>query len=214
MMNAKRILFSGVFCLSTFAYASDWRSGTTIQDFQVQDPPAAGSQQAHFDIEVILNLQETRTDAQCAQINGMGSASFKLFKAALGKKEYQKMKPLMDDVTKLTADLAKTFKNQFQRPRPANEDSRVHPCQGISDDGYSYPSTHATVASSAACVLGQVYPDHADILAAFARDLGQQRVLGGFHHPSDIQAGEKLGADICQHLLSDSGFQKELKALQ
>ena len=77
----------------------------------------------------------------------------------------------------------------------------------------SYPSSHAAVAATEACILGALFPEKKDRLMEYGLYLGNLRAIVGVHHPSDILAGQKLGADICARLLGNSAFHQDMAAL-
>ena len=41
--------------------------------------------------------------------------------------------------------------------------------------------------------------------------IGQDRVIGGMHYPSDVAAGQKLGAAIAKSLLANEQFKTEFE---
>jgi membrane-associated phospholipid phosphatase len=86
-------------------------------------------------------------------------------------------------------------KYAYNRARPAEVDpgiaTAVH-----TPDSPAYPSEHAVVAGAAATVLGYLFPDEADALAAQAQEAAQSRVEAGVQFPSDSQAGLELGRQV------------------
>jgi hypothetical protein len=210
ILGMRVTILAAIFLFPGLVWAG-WRQGQ--YGVRLAPPPLPGSAQDIADRQELLSDQAQRTDLQCEQAEAMAKASFKLFKPALNQAQYRHVHDVMKAVAKLAADEAKRQKEVFQRPRPAREEPRLHTCSGLETDGYSYPSSHATVASSVACLLERLYPPQAKSLAEFAHGIGELRVIAGYHHPSDIAAGEALGAAICRQLLDDSDFQKEFSAL-
>lgn len=209
------ILGSSLLASSALA-SSSWEKLNAV-DFSVSNPPQQGDLADQADLREMLALQSHRTAAQCKEIEAMGSAKFKdLFKNSglLSDSEYKNVKPLMKETAELAHSISKEFKEHFQRARPAQEDSRIHPCDDSSKSSdYSYPSSHATVATTVSCVLATVFPDRARSFSEFAKTVGKMRVLGGMHHPTDIRAGEELGNEICERLLEDTDYREALKDL-
>ena len=210
------ISFSMMFALSAFAFSS-WEQLTAAQ-FSVNPPAMRGSAVDFADIQEILRLQSSRTNDQCLEIESVGSANFKnLFKNAgiLTDDEYSHVNKLMKKTGKLAHAINKEFKQVFHRERPADEDQRIIPCgESLLSSEFSYPSSHSAVATTVGCVLAVVFPNRATAFASYARMVGEKRVLGGKHHPSDIVAGEALGKAICQRLLKDGDYQHELKKIR
>jgi acid phosphatase (class A) len=50
-------------------------------------------------------------------------------------------------------------------------------------------------------VLSRIYPDRAAAFMQRADEIAKNRVLGGVHHPSDIEAGKKLGDLVANKML-------------
>jgi len=204
--------------LSPVALAKASWKDLSASDFSLSPAPQQGSAVDLGDLMENLKLQDSRTSAQCHEIEAMGNAKFKdLFKASglLSDSEYDDVKDLMKKTGKLAKKISKDFKDHFKRLRPSDEDSQIKPCDGVSEAiDYSYPSSHATVATTVSCVLATVYPHRAKAFSAYAHSIGLKRVLGGMHHPTDIAAGEQLGYDLCRQLLKDSDYQGSLDDLR
>ena len=58
-----------------------------------------------------------------------------------------------------------------------------------------------------ALVLAEVVPEQRDALIARAHLIGDDRVLGGVHSPSDVEAGRTLAAAIAKQLVADPQIQ-------
>jgi hypothetical protein len=65
-----------------------------------------------------------------------------------------------------------------------------------SADGSSFPSDHAAAATTAAEVLGYIFPARAAVFAAMAEEAMQARLLAGVEYPSDVVAGRAIGQRI------------------
>jgi len=46
---------------------------------------------------------------------------------------------------------------------------------------------------------------------ARGRQIGDDRFLAGMHYPSDVAAGQKLGAEIARRLLANPDFREQLR---
>jgi len=95
-------------------------------------------------------------------------------------------------------------------PSPPAKDS---PCRRTPKDpafSPSYPSGHATRGVVWATLLAEIYPDQKEKLLAKGKEIGTDRSLGGVHWPSDVVAGQKLGAAVAEQLLKDDDFKAEL----
>ena len=102
-----------------------------------------------------------------------------------------------------------TAKEHWARPRPATVDGRVHPCVGPQTTG-SYPSSHASRAVVWAALLAELFPDRRQPLEALGRRIGDDRVVAGIHFPTDVAAGQRLGAALAKALLADPGVRADL----
>jgi len=65
-----------------------------------------------------------------------------------------------------------------------------------------------------ACILAKVFTYKKAEIIEYGDFLGELRVTVGVHHPSDVDAGQKLGREICARILQEGDFQRELKKLK
>jgi acid phosphatase (class A) len=204
---------------STFAGAAK-AADTYVQpgDIDVktilQPPPAKDSDQTKHEIDELLQLQSTRTEADIARIKIEVKFTPFLFSEILGSK----FNP--DDLPITAKFLAKTMKSSnaisnqakdiFKRERPFNVDSRIQPCVE-NEKTFSYPSGHSTRSMVIALTLAQIFPDHADALIARAKLVGDDRETAGEHFPSDVEAGRTLAKAIFDQLQKTPDFQTDLE---
>ncbi len=76
----------------------------------------------------------------------------------------------------------------------------------------SYPSGHSTTNHIWAHVLSELFPQQRTALFARAMAIGQHRVDGGVHYPSDVLAGKRLAASIYDVMRDHPEFKAELAA--
>lgn len=67
----------------------------------------------------------------------------------------------------------------------------------------AYPSGHAGIASTAAVILSEIYPDHTDDLTNLADEISKSRLDVGVHYRQDNEQGVKLG-EIIGDMIIDS----------
>jgi acid phosphatase (class A) len=79
------------------------------------------------------------------------------------------------------------------------------------DQSSAYPSGHAVAGWLWARVLADLAPDRAEALLAQGRRIGDSRAVCGLHHPSDVEAGRRLGEALYAQLSADSAFQADLE---
>ena len=186
-------------------------------DFTLASPPVLGSPESDQDYAELLKLQAARKPEECAAAAAQAIPDFQsLFSGSgiLAKPELAAVAPFIDSASKFVSKITGYFKKKYTRPRPFNVDARVQPCIEKPGGATSYPSTHAAVGVFDACLLGQLFPLRANALASYGRNVGDLRVIAGVHHPSDVAAGQDLGARICARLLKETDFQTELAQLK
>lgn len=207
-----------LFCL--LAAAAPARAAWTdiaASDFEVAPPPAPGSTQDKQDMATLMSDQQTRTPQQCALATQMKVPDFSsLFGPSniLSADEMARVKPFVDQVGQAASNISGVFKKKYARPRPYNENPALQPCADKPGGNTAYPSTHATEGAVDACVLSLIFPDRADKLTAWGQEVGDLRVISGVHHPTDVAAGQKLGADICSWLKDQGDFNAAVAQLR
>jgi len=194
---------------------SAWRDIPSV-DFELAPYPEEGSAAYIKDFEELLDLQQTRTRAQCRQGQRQKWPQFSvLFKSEiLDVEEFGLVKPFMDQVTSFTERVANYYKDKYDRPRPYNTDARVQPCVEKPTGSKAYPSSHAAIAVADSCVLSEIFPEKEHDLKVYGKELGDLRAIIGVHHPSDVKAGQKLGQEVCDRLMSEPDFAKEVQDLK
>jgi len=107
----------------------------------------------------------------------------------------------------------KAFKSHFKRPRPYVTDATLSTCMKPvkGKELASYPSGHATMAFSMAIVLSNLLPEKAPAILERANIYAHNRLICGFHHQSDISAGQVMGTLIAIELLQNLEFHKQFK---
>lgn len=198
--------------LSAVSARAAWQSSISAADFNVPPYPADDSQE----LQTILQDQQTRSQADCQLGSEMVNPTFTaLFTPSgiLSSSGISQVQPFMDQIDQAVDSVDYAFKKQFARPRPYAEDSEIHPCVSKPSGATSYPSEHATEGAAQACVLAKLFPDRAAQLLAWGKKVGDLRVIVGVHHPSDVAAGQQLGADICSWLFQQSDFVSQEQSL-
>ena len=108
-------------------------------------------------------------------------------------------------------------KDYYKRRRPYSqfqEPSGV-PAEELKDDLTSYPSGHTVRAWAIALALVGIDPAHQNEILKVGYELGQSRVIVGFHYQSDVEAARLAGsaafARLCTEPLWQELFQKAKK---
>lgn len=76
----------------------------------------------------------------------------------------------------------------------------------------SYPSGHSTTNHVWAAILADLFPAKRAALFDRAYAIGQHRVDGGVHFPSDVEAGKALAAVIYEQMQQNPAYLQELRA--
>lgn len=100
-----------------------------------------------------------------------------------------------------------------ERARPYIEDSRIVPCQTNYlrvNDRQSYPSGHAANGYVAALVISATIPDRSEVLLARGIRYGDNRVVCGVHHPSDVEQGQRIAIAVFEKLRLQKQFLADL----
>ncbi len=195
---------------------ASWRDIPST-DFPLPAPPAADSDATRQELDALLRLQESRSPEDCALAQRQKSPDFKSFFGdyrVISREEFAAAAPLLDAVNALAVRVSSWAKDQFMRPRPYDEDSRIKPCVPKPGGSKAYPSSHAAAAALDACVLARLFPERAPALTGYGRKLGDLRAVVGVHHPSDVAAGQAQAAQVCARLLKEGDFLSELQAVR
>jgi len=168
--------------------------------------PAANSDEGKADLAIVLWHQRTRTAPEVQRALSEVKLGLGAYASAMGMPleagRYPKTVALIDKVGKDIKAVTDGLKVHFMRPRPYQADPRVQPAieREVSP---SYPSGHATRGLAYAMVLADLAPDRREALLAQGRLVGVDRVIGGVHYPSDIEAGQRLGHKLAEMWLAD-----------
>lgn len=107
----------------------------------------------------------------------------------------------------------RSAKKHFARVRPYQQfkEPSAVPMAENPTDYTSYPSGHTHASWLAGMILTAIDPDHAEEIMKIAYEMGQSRVIVGFHYQSDIEAGRVAGSVTFARLCAEEEFQKMMK---
>ena len=179
-------------------------------------PPAAGSKADLRDLAVLKDWQRKRTKEQCARANAGAHAGYDEFFGDISP--FPEPLPeaaavIFQRVKTETDGVAADIKEMFKRPRPFLRDAALDPCLGRVG-GLAYPSGHATISRLYALILADLVPSRKKEFFARADQAALDRVIGGVHHPSDIEAGKKLAEKLYKVYRKSPAFKADLKTLR
>ena len=105
-------------------------------------------------------------------------------------------------------------KNYYNRQRPFsfyNEDTCNPEQQAELSTNGSYPSGHTSIGWATALVLAEINPERQNEILKRGYEMGESRVICGYHFQSDVDAGRITGAVTVARLHADPAFQEQLK---
>lgn len=174
------------------------------------EPPTTGSEVHKREIETMLRLQAERTPPEIDRCemevdeNGIGFARGVLG-AGITQDDYPDLAALLNTATQRTRLISNAAKLVWGRKRPYEFDPRIVPCVAL-EKTPSYPSGHATRGMLWATILSELFPERRDDFIRSGKEFGTDRTLAGVHYPSDVAAGQKLGAEIARRFIANPAF--------
>lgn len=194
---------------------SRYLSQTELQIDGFPAPPAPGSAEDKADLAAVLQWQKDRTEAQCSAAMAQSDESYLAlfggvnpFPVPLPPEAGAFFKRIGAE----TGDAVRNIKKTYRRERPFVRSAEVKPCLGRVQ-GLSYPSGHAAVARVYALVLSAMLPRQGAIFNRAADQAALNRVIGGVHHPTDVEAGKKLGDLLFRKFRQNPAFAADMNAL-
>ncbi len=163
--------------------------------------PTFGSAEEINDYNTLMGYQATRTKAQCDQAALESDAGMEVFFGKLlTPAELGRAKSKLKFLTLKAGIIILAQKKKYNRPRPYLSHKDIKPCIEL-EGSTAYPSGHTTLGRVYGRVLSAMYPERSDKFMKRADEVALNRVIGGVHHPSDIEAGKKLGDAIADDYL-------------
>lgn len=196
---------------TTYYITAEQRS---MPDFPA--PPAPGSQADRSDLKAVFDWQHKRTPEQCARARSAVHADFdnffgdiSPFPAPLPPEAAAVFKRVKTETDGAAADI----KDRFKRKRPFLRDPALNPCLDRIG-GLAYPSGHATISRVFALMLSDLVPARRAEFLKRADAAALDRVIGGVHHPADIEAGKRLADRLYAAYKNSRPFAADMKTLR
>lgn len=182
------------------------------------DSPAAAAERATFlatrSLEGSARWKQAAADAEL--FGDKAHASFACAAgAAITIQDTPTLSRMMDRLVLDAGRSVSAAKDHFMRDRPliGHDDAPICvPREDWMKTNGSYPSGHAAVGWAWALVLAEIAPAKASAIAARGRAFGESRVICGVHFPSDVAAGQTMGAATVARLHADPAFIEDLAA--
>lgn len=179
-------------------------------------PPEPGSAADRADLSAVYALQRSLKPGQCDRAKMAARADFENFfgdlspfPAPLPAEAAAIFKRVKTETDGVAADI----KDKFKRKRPFLRDPGLNPCLGRIG-GLAYPSGHATISRLLALMLADLVPERRAQFLARADEAAQDRVIGGVHHPADIEAGKALADRLYPRYKKSKRFAADMKTLR
>jgi len=178
-------------------------------------PPAKGSTAAQQDLDAVLLAQAARTPDSVAAAKADALVSVFRFADVLGPEFTSERLPRTATLFKSAGQdatvIGRRAKDYWQRSRPYRFSDRVTSILDVTTGG-SYPSGHAMYGCMTAVLLGVMVPEQRTALLERGTVYARNRVVGGVHYPTDVEAGCTGGKIIAALLLQSPVFQGDFAA--
>ncbi len=191
----------------------------TFQQQEFRDfpaPPAAGSKADLADLAALKDWQARRTPAQCAKAAAEAHATYEEFFGGLTPFPAPMPEAAARIFARVRSEADGTIsgiKDKYKRPRPFHRDAALDPCLGRIG-GLAYPSGHAAISRLFALMLGDLVPARKKEFLARADAAALDRVIGGVHHPSDIEAGKMIAGKLYRAYKKSPAFRADMGTLR
>lgn len=178
--------------------------------------PELGTAESQQDFDTLYYWQNNRTQDQCDQAQKEVPVSLESFfggpDGPLSESEIKSLRVFFYKNVIRGGGHATAAKYKFKRPRPYEIKNDLVPCIDKSSS-HAYPSGHTTVARVLGLLLAQKFPERELEFIQRADEIALNRVIGGVHHPSDIEAGKKLADQIVKDMMSSTFLMQEFHQL-
>ncbi len=216
--KALSILF--VVGLASPVFAEDAKPFADAREINLLDllppPPANDSAQMKAELGEILTIQVTRTPEMAARAVADAEENVWRFSDAIDnpkftKENLPKFSAFFDRIVETEGAVVDPAKNVWKRPRPHLYSDLVKPIVPLSKSG-SYPSGHATLGTLMGIVLSNMVPEKRAVIMSRAWEYGHNRIVGGIHYASDIEAAHIAGTVIAETIMTHEDYKGEYEA--
>lgn len=147
--------------------------------------------------------------------NGVPMAFSDAFGVEISKESTPEIHKLVINMREDAGDLAtRHAKEHYMRVRPFSfyQEATCNPeqQQELSTNG-SYPSGHTAIGWATALVLAEINPDRQDEILQRGYQMGQSRVICGYHFQSDVDAARLVASGVVARLHANDAFMKQLE---
>ncbi|MCQ2279126.1 MAG: phosphatase PAP2 family protein [Bacteroidales bacterium] len=207
-----------LFALSVAGYAQNYTpfySGVCLE--KVLPPPPSITDARYFDdwtqYQWGLSVRSTQRGVQAREDAFLNPEYFmKRFSPAPHRELSVEKYPVLADLMARTHATEWTnnasVKRHYRRPRPYQQfaDSTLVPEHVNLHDSTSYPSGHTMVSWMEGLVLCVIAPEYTEEIMQVAYELGQSRVIAGYHYQSDVDAGRLCASILFARMCSNPDY--------
>lgn len=180
----------------------------------IKPAPTMDSETQKKDLSILLDWQKKRTPADCERAESEVKINLNTFfgkpYGPLEENEIKDLNSFFEQVRNDSAYYILQLKIDFPRQRPFVYNTDIQPCVK-KEASQAYPSGHSTLAHLYSLILADIYPQKRKELLIRADQIAEDRVLGGVHHTSDIEAGKQLAKAFFKQFKKSKSFKAQLK---
>lgn len=195
-----------------------------VADSQALLPPPPKEDSAQFKNDIAqyewgLEQRKTERGAQASRdadvsAAGVPAAFSEAFGYEINAKNTPQILNLLVKMREDAGDLAtRDAKEHYMRTRPfayfKTDTCNTKDQKKLSTNG-SYPSGHTAIGWASALVLAEVNPARQNEILKRGYEMGQSRVICGYHWQSDVDAGRVVASAVVARLHTDPIFQWHL----
>lgn len=183
---------------------------TSGDQFRPPPPPAFGSAEFNTALAQIRTLSDNLTPAQLATAQlwaGRGPgfmnsvATDLIVKYKQTEREAARTLALANMAGFDVSNACFDAKFAYYLIRPSQADTHIHLPIGLPNHP-SYPSGHSCITAAYGAVLANAFPLETTVLQGMVTEAGLSRNYGGLHYFFDCAAGQQLGRDVANWVLT------------
>ena len=176
--------------------------------------PAGNDVTTKPDLYYLTNAQAIDSLALLPPPPEVGSIAF-LNDQAMYEKDAPELHKLLTNMIEDAGDLAtRGAKEKYMRIRPfafyGVATCNTKEQDTLSKNG-SYPSGHTSIGWATALVLAEINPQRQNEILKRGFELGESRVICGYHWQSDVDAARIVGSAVVATLHTNPAFQQQLQ---
>lgn len=184
-------------------------------NIKLPNPPSNNSSQVKKEFEEIKNLihANTKTDKKEIKEQDKEETPFEFQFLKIINQDDKELQKKIDKITDELFTICIFYKRKYNRPRPYQlaKHLKIDLPEIKTETGHSpsYPSGHALSAKFLALYLGDRFPKYKNKLHKFANEIAENRVKGGIHFRSDIEAGKNLAEQLYKLFIDKENKEKK-----